>query len=46
MRRYSGRRRGVYISPLYVVLALVLAAAAIFLFFRQPDRFHRLLPTV
>ena len=25
MRRYSGRRRGVYISPLYVVLALVLA---------------------
>lgn len=37
MRRYSGRRRGVYISPLYVVLALVLAAAAIFLFFRQPE---------
>ena len=37
MRRYSGRRRGVYISPLYVVLALVLAAASIFLFFRQPE---------
>lgn len=36
MRQYHGRRRGVYISPLYVVLALVLAAAAIFFFFRQP----------